>query len=97
MAELDIVISKIIEYGCSEEKETCWLKCRLNNGCLVAFWGELLTGNNRNIASIRHQRLPIRVSILDPEYCAPTNHERKDFGLYLSIPATVQILIDSEF
>ena len=97
MAELDIVISEIIEYGCSEDKETCWLKCRLDDGNLVAFWEEVLTGNDRNIASIRHQRLPVRVSILDPEECVPTAHEKREWKLHLSIPSNVQILIDSEF
>lgn len=92
---MDIIITEIVSDHFSVDKEVCWLKCRTGSGSLIAFWGEL-EKPNRNISSIRNQIFPLHVEILDPESCAPTDHERKEHGLSLSIPSGALIIIHQE-
>jgi len=89
---MDLVISEVIENGVSEEKETVWLKCRTATGSLIVFWGELSTPN-RNIMSIKYQTLPIHVELLEPEDCIPTEFEKSEYGLSLSIPSNSSIMV----
>lgn len=92
---MEIVLTKIIDDGLSEVKETCWLKCETSDDKLVAFWGGFDVPN-RNIASIRHQDMPLRIDIHEPENCVPTPHEKKDFGIHLNIHREVPITLDPE-
>lgn len=92
---MDIILTEIVSDHFSIDKEVCWLKCRTSSGSLIAFWGEL-GRPTRNITSIRNQVLPLHIEILNPESCTPTDHERKEHSISLSIPANVQLVMHQE-
>ena len=63
---MNLQIVEIIGYGQSDVQETIWLKCKTASGKIVAFWGEYGMPN-RNIASIRYQKMPVFLEILNVE------------------------------
>lgn len=90
-----ISVSEIIEDGVIADQSAVVLRCKTPSGKLIAFWGEL--GNaNRNIASIRHQVLPVVIELLDPECCIPTDWEKSKYGLVWSVPYDAEITINPE-
>ncbi|NJA08328.1 hypothetical protein HC024_21750 [Methylococcaceae bacterium WWC4] len=92
---MELCITEIVDDGYSIDKEVVWLKCRTSSNNMVAFWGEL-DGANRNIASLRHQRLPVYLEISAPEDCIPTPWEKSEYKLSVSVPSNVGIYIDPE-
>ncbi len=92
---MELCITEIVDDGYSMDKEVVWLKCRTSSNNIVAFWGEL-GGPNRNIASLKHQQLPVYLEISAPEDCIPTPWEKSEYNLSVSVPSNVGIYIDPE-
>lgn len=90
---MEIVLCELLDDNESVDKGVSWLKYRLDSGAFVAFWGEL-RASNRNIISLRNQKLPVIVAIQEPEECMPTLHEQRDFGLSVSVPMDAAIEIN---
>lgn len=88
--DAEFIISEIIEKRFAPGIESTYLKCRLSDGRKVAFWcdyGEL----GKNIRMIEEATLPVRVQLLDPDYCVPLPHEKRKYGLLWSVPESVDI------
>lgn len=88
-----ILLKELVSDHYSADKDAYWLKFKTDQG-IVIFWGEL-SGVNRNITSLRHQKLPLLVSVDDIGACEPSDYIRKEYGVVLSVPANISILIDS--
>ncbi len=92
---MEIVIAEIINDHYSVDKEVSWLKCRTDSNVFVCFWGEL-GKPNRNIVSIRNQVVPLSIEILNPECCEPTQYEKSEYGIAISVPSDTYIQINPE-
>lgn len=91
---MDLVITHIVEDQFSLEKETMWLKCKTDSNLLVVFWGEPGAAN-QNLGLLRSQQLPVKIRILDPEFCIPTAWEKSKYKISFSIPSDVSVTIDT--
>lgn len=93
--DVELVITEILLDEYFSEKETYCLKCRCADNSLVAFWGE--PGKpNRNIVALRHQRLPLHITLTDPGECLPTDWEKKKYKLSWSVPSHADVYIFNE-
>lgn len=90
-----LVLEELLSDFISKEKEVIGLKFKTSRG-LVVFWGEF-GGLNRNVAALRHQKLPVMIDLNDPELCAPTEWERKNHHLLWSVPSDATIFIYNDF
>jgi hypothetical protein len=88
-----ILLKELLSDHYSADKDACWLKFMSNTG-IVIFWSEL-GGANRNIATLRHQKLPIIIEVSDLGECLPSDYEKKKYKAAWSIPSQVSISIDS--
>lgn len=93
---MNIVITEIVEDHYSIDKGVLWLKCRTSSGNLIVFWGEL-GEENRNIASIRNQKLPAQVELLEPEECIPSDWEKSKYKLSYSVPLYTEIVVNPDY
>ena len=92
---MELQITEILQDSLSESKETFWLKCKTATGKVIAFWGEF-GAPNRNIVSLRHQKLPVTIEIINPENCSPTKNEISKYGLSYSVPSDIYVQIRPE-
>lgn len=90
-----IVLQELLADFVAEEKETVGLKFKSDQGA-ITFWGEL-AGPNRNIVSLRNQKLPILIELDDPISCAPSEWDKKENGLTWSVPSSESFFIHNEF
>jgi len=93
---MELQVTEILENDISDDKEVVWLKCKTADGKMIAFWGAF-DNPNRNIVALKNQKLPVVIEIEDPEYCIPTDHEKAEYNLSLSVPADVSIQINPEY
>jgi len=93
---MNITITEIVEDHYSIDKGVLWLKCRTASENLIVFWGEL-GEENRNIASIRNQRLPVQVELLEPEDCIPSDWEKSKYKLSYSVPLYAGVVVNPDY
>jgi len=92
---MEFSLSKLVEDSFSIDKKTYWLKFKTDKGSYIAFWGEP-NNPNRNIVSLRHQLLPLMLTIddIDLVNCMPSDNEKSKYKLILSVPSNIPIEIN---
>lgn len=93
--DVELVITKILLDRYFSGSDVWCLKCRCDDGSLVAFWGEA-NEPNRNIVALRHQKLPLHIALSSPDECVPSEGEKKKYHLSWSVPASADIYIFNE-
>jgi len=80
-----LILEELISDFTSEDKEVMGLKFRSDQG-FVTFWGEF-GAPNRNISALRNQKLPMMIDLHNPEFCIPSDFDRRKNGLKWSVPS----------